>query len=307
MKRWTLLLIPLLTLSLFAPASSALAADDNPVQVFVSVLPLKYFVERVGGAHVHTEVMVGPGQSPATYEPTPRQMSRLGQAELYFRVGVPFERVWMQRLVDLNRRMRVIDLRDGLELLRLEDHHHDHGDDHEVRDHAEEHPEDELDPHAWTSPLLARTMADHIRAALADIDPSHAADYQAGYQALAKDLTDLDRELRERLAGIKNRKFLVFHPSWGYFAHTYGLQQIAIEASGKEPGPRALAEIIARARQDNIRVIFVQQQFSRTTATTVARAIEGRVVALDPLAEDYLANLRKAAGAFISALENRHE
>lgn len=161
-----------------------------------------------------------------------------------------------------------------------------------------------MDPHIWTSPALAGIMADHIRAALSDIDPSHAKAYQAGFDALATDLTALDKDLRKRLAGVTHRKFLVFHPSWGYFADTYGLQQIAIEAAGKEPGPRTLARIIARAKREKIHVIFVQQQFSRTTASTVARAIDGKVVAIDPLAENYIDNMRKAADAFFTSLEN---
>ena len=298
MTRWTLLLIPLLTL--LPLTASAKQPTHAPIRVFVSVLPLKYFVERVGGSHVTAEVMVGPGQSPATYEPAPKQMTRLGQADLYFRVGVPFERAWMQRLADLNRRMRIVDLRDGIDLRRLEEHHHDDA----GEEPDEEHGDDTLDPHVWTSPALAKIMAEHICVTLTEIDPSHAKDYRAGFDALATDLTALDKDLRKRLAGVTHRKFLVFHPSWGYFADTYGLQQIAIEAAGKEPGPRTLAKIIALAKRENIRVIFVQQQFSRTTAGTVARAIHGKVVAIDPLAEDYIENLRKAADAFFTSLEN---
>jgi zinc transport system substrate-binding protein len=247
--------------------------------------------------------MVGPGQSPATYDPTPRQMARLSGAELYFRVGVPFENIWMARIADINRRMRLIDLRDGIPLRPIGDHHHgDHG-------HADEtgHRAAALDPHIWTSPPLAKIMAEHIRDALADFDPAHVEDYRRRYAAFADDLDRLDRELKERLAGLEHRRFLVFHPSWGYFAEAYGLEQIAIESAGKAPGPRALADIIDLARARHIRVIFVQQQFSQATAATVARAIGARVATVDPLAEDYLANLRKVADAFLKALERTHE
>jgi zinc transport system substrate-binding protein len=307
MIRWALFLIAMMILPPFAAPTQAGQPDNAPVQVFVSVLPLKYFVERIGGNHVTTEVMVGPGQSPATYEPTPRQMGRLGQADLYFRVGVPFERVWMSRLTDLNRRMRIIDLRNGINLRHLEDHHHASHQAHDGENHTETSEDNTLDPHIWTSPVLALRMADRIRAALVAIDPANKQTYQAGYASLAADLTTLDTQLRKRLTGIRNRKFLVFHPSWGYFADAYGLQQVAIEEAGKEPGPRALAGIIAQARKENIRVIFVQRQFSRATAATVARAIEGRVIAIDPLAENYIGNLNSAADAFITALDNRHE
>jgi zinc transport system substrate-binding protein len=125
----------------------------------------------------------------------------------------------------------------------------------------------------------------------------------AGAEAFIRDLDDLDRTIRRQLVNVKQRRFLVFHPSWGYFAAAYDLQQIAIEASGKEPGPRALAGIIKQAKDNHISVVFVQQQFSRTTAATIARAIDGRVVAIDPLAEDYLANMRQTAEAFAHSLE----
>lgn len=302
MTRWTLILAPLLiVLSLVTPGLAKQPAN-KPIQVFVSVLPMKYLVERVGGSHVNARAMVGPGQSPHTYEPTPRQMTELSRAQIYFRVGVTFEQIWMKRIAGLNPNLRIVDLRDGIRLRQIEDHH-DEGK-HNGTDHAEESSDATLDPHIWTSPVLARSMADHIRATLAKVDPAHAKDYQAGFDSLAKDLTALDIQLRGRLGRIQHRKFLVFHPSWGYFADTYGLQQLAIEAAGKEPGPRSLARIISFARQENIHVIFVQPQFSRTTANTVARAINGKVVPIDPLAENYIDNLRKASDAFFTSLEN---
>lgn len=303
MNRWTRILAPLLMVLTFATPGLAKNPADKPIQVFVSVLPMKYLVQRVGSSHVNARAMVGPGQSPHTYEPTPRQMTELSRAQIYFRVGVTFEQIWMKRITALNPKLRIVDLRDGIRLRQLEDHHDDDGK-HGGAGHAEESSDATLDPHIWTSPVLALSMADHIRATLTKTDPAHAKDYQAGFESLATELSALDRQLRSRLDKVRHRKFLVFHPSWGYFADTYGLQQIAIEASGKEPGPRSLARIIALARQENIHVIFVQPQFSRTTANTVARAIDGKVVAIDPLAENYIDNLRKAADAFFTSLEN---
>jgi zinc transport system substrate-binding protein len=302
MTRWTRILAPLLIVLSLATPGLAKQPGNAPIRVFVSVLPMKYLVERVGGSHVNTQAMVGRGQSPHTYEPTPRQMTELSRAQIYFRVGVTFEQIWMKRITALNPKLRIVDLRDGIRLRRLEDHH-DEGQ-HMGAGHAGESSGSTLDPHVWTSPVLARTMAEHIRATLAKIDPAHAKAYQDGFDSLAADLTALDLQLRSRLGRVKHRKFLVFHPSWGYFADTYGLQQLAIEAAGKEPGPRSLARIIALARQENIHVIFVQPQFSRTTANTVARAIDGKVVPIDPLAENYIDNLRKTANAFFTSLEN---
>lgn len=294
---------------LFALTGLANAEQAAPLKVFTSVLPLKYFVERVGGQRVAVQVMVGPGRSPATYEPTPKQMAALSRAQLYYRVGVPFEKVWMKRVADLNPTMDIVDLRQGLELRPLEHHHHDaeeegHEDGHEG--HAQEQGEIslEMDPHLWTDPNLVKQMTEQIRTTLTAADPAGAAAYQAGAETFIHDLDDLDRTIRQQLVNVQERRFLVFHPSWGYFAAAYDLQQVAVEAAGKEPGPRTLAGIIEQAKDNSISVVFVQKQFSRTTAATIARAINGRVVAIDPLAEDYLSNMRRTAEAFARSLES---
>jgi zinc transport system substrate-binding protein len=296
------LLLPVLSLTFSTVAG---ATSPSPVRVFVSVLPLKYFVERVGGEGVEVSVMVGPGRSPATYEPTPRQMAELSRTQVYYRVGVPFEQVWMQRVAELNPKLRIVDLREGIHLRTLPAHHHEDMEEHHGPvDH--DHPEaasEEKDPHIWTDPRQVKNMAEQIRQTLTALDPSRGDAFAANCRVFAADLDRLDRFIRDRLAGARQRKFLVFHPAWGYFADAYGLEQVAVEAEGKEPGPQALARIIDQAREEKIRIIFVQQQFSQTTARTVARAIGALVVAVDPLAEDYVANMRLVAGSFARSLE----
>jgi len=260
--------------------------------VFVSILPQRYFVERVGGDRVAVSVMVGPGQSPATYEPTPRQMAHLAKAQVYFRIGVPFEDVWMSRLTASYPGMRVTDAREGLQLREMRP-----ATQAAARDHH-----GAPDPHIWTSPRRVKAMAAQIRDVLTALDPAHQAEFEGNYQAFAGDLDALDQEIRALLAPVKSRRFMVFHPTWGYFADDYGLEQIAIEMEGKRPGARTLATLTNRATTEGIRVIFVQTQFSRRDAQTLARAIGGRVVAIDPLGEDYLENLRTVAKTFAEAL-----
>jgi zinc transport system substrate-binding protein len=276
-----LVLSALLLLPLWGHATESLL-------VFTSVVPLKTFVERVGGGRVEVQAMVQPGQSPATYDPTPRQVAALARADLYVRVGVPFETAWMKRILSANSGMPVLDARDGIDLRR-----HDGGDD--------DHGHEALDPHVWTSPPLVKVMAANIRDALIRLDPVHRADYETGYRTFAAELDALDGEIRGLLADVSRRRFLVYHPAWGYFADTYGLTQVAIEREGKEPGARALAALIDQARREGVRVIFVQPQFNRRSAEQVARAIGGRVEAIDPLAADYEDNLRRVAQAIAEA------
>ena len=259
-----------------------------PLAVYVSILPQKYFVERIGGERVAVSVMVGPGKSPATYEPTPKQMERLAATRLYFSIGAPFEKIWLKRLQANHPRLRIVDTIQGMDLLPMRAHHHEE--------------EGMLDPHVWTSPPRVKIMAKHILNALVEEFPNHEKELTANCEAFLKDLDLLTEDIRAKLEPIRNRSFLVFHPSWGYFTDTFKLEQIAIESDGKEPGARSLAQIIEFAKERKIRVIFVQQQFSSVAARMVAEAIGGRVEAIDPLAEDYLENLRRVANIFAEAM-----
>ncbi len=270
-------LLLLLTLSL-VPAVGLCAQ----LRVFASVPPIQSFVERVGGQHVEVRAMVRPGFSPHTYDPTPQQISALASAALYVRTGVPFEDVWMDRIRSANPEMQVLDVRDGISLRTLAD---------------------QQDAHVWSSPPLVRHMVDVIRDKLSMLDPAHTADFARNRDAFVAELDALDRELRALLNPLPNRKFMVFHPAWGYFADTYGLTQVPIENEGKGPGARALATLIDQAKEDKIKVVFVQPQFDKRQARQVAQAIGGTVIAVDPLAADYVENLRRVGHEFAQALQ----
>ncbi|MEA3420535.1 MAG: zinc ABC transporter substrate-binding protein [Acidobacteriota bacterium] len=265
--------------------SEPLTDPGAKIKVFVSILPQAYFVERIGGDRVDISVMVGPGSSPATYEPVPRQMVEIGNAQLFFRIGVPFENVWMDRLSKINPKMKVIDTRRGIKLLPMKTHHHNQ-------------KSGVKDPHIWTSVRLVRIQAQNICNALINLDPDNRGYYQNNLTAFIDDLNNLDAEIVESLKGIRVRKFMVFHPAWGYFARDYGLDQIPIEIGGKEPGARELANLIEEAKNDGIKIIFVQKQFSEKSAEALADAIGGRIIQIDPLARDYLNNMKMIAETF---------
>jgi len=288
-------------LTLFAAPLAA--ADEGRLLVFVSVLPQQTFAERIGGERVRVRAMVQADQSPHTYEPTPRQVAELARAQLYLRTGVAFEDAWMPRIRAANPRLRVIDLRQGLPLLTIVDHHHDeHDHDHpHGLDHA--HGRDAPDPHIWTSPPLVKAMSATIRDALIALDPAGSEVYRANQAAFAAELDALDGELRTLLEDLPSRRFMVYHPAWGYFAETYGLTQVAIEREGKEPGARTLTALIEQARREGVRLILVQPQMNPKSAQEIARAIGGEVAVIDPLAADYADNLRRLARLIAGARE----
>jgi len=271
---------PLLAFVLSIPA----IAQAEPLSVFVSVLPLKTFVEAIGGRHVAVQTLVKAGQNPHAFEPTPRQVAALAEARLYLRIGVPFEDAWLRRMRAINPALRVFDARAGIDLIASAHSHNRHG---------TEDPSG--DPHVWTSPPIVKVMARSIAAALAEADPANAGGYAENYRRYAAALDALDRDIKSLLRHLANRRFMVFHPAWGYFAEAYDLIQIPIEKDGKEPGPRALVALVEEARRENIKTLFVQPQHNRKIAEQIAALIDGRIEVIDPLAPDYLSNMRNFA------------
>lgn len=285
-------LIPLLTFVLPWCQDPVLAQGPapgpEPLSVFVSVVPLQSFVERIGGDQVRVRSMVQPGQNPHAYEPSPRQVADLAGAELYLRVGMPLEDAWLPRIRAANPGLRVLDVRDGIRLLPTDPAHHE-----------AEHGNGALDTHVWTSPPLVKSMGAAIRAALSELRPEQTALFNANYDRFAADLETLDAEIRARLKPLQVRRFLVFHPAWGYYADTYDLTQMAIEFEGKDPGPRALAGLIEAARTAGVRAVLVQPQFSPRAAQQVAEAIGGRVESVDNLSPDYFGTLRRVTAVIV--------
>lgn len=269
-----------------------LSRAAEPLPVAVSLLPQQYFIERIGGAHVRTIVLVPPGKNPASYEPSPKQMEAVTASQLVFRIGVPFENAWLPRLTQLAPGAKVIDLRDGLVLRQVD-----------LPPGATPRAGGAPDPHIWLAPPLVMRMAERIRDELIALRPEAKAEFEANHAAFIADIKALDGDLRSCLANKKVRNFMVYHPSWGYFADAYGLKQMPVEAGWKEPGPRTLQLVIDGARRNGVRVVFVQPQFSQKEAKTIAEAIGGEVLAVDPLAPDYIDNLRRVADTFARNLQ----
>jgi len=268
----------LLSAALLAGCSQSTApASTDTLNVTVSILPQKYFVERVGGEHVTLNVMVQPGASPATYEPKPAQLTALSQAAAYVSIGVPFEDAWLDKIASANSDMLMVDTTTGIERVGN-------------------------DPHIWLSPTLVKTQAQTIYDALVELDPAHKTDYKANVDSFVADIDALDADIRAALEGLETKKFMVFHPAWGYFARDYGLEMISIEVGGQEPSAAELAALVAKAQEEGINVIFAQPEFSTKDAETIGNEIGGEVLLISPLAPDWLDNLRQVADTFAEVL-----
>ena len=274
-------------------------ANDKPT-VFVSIVPQKFFLQQIGKDHVNVEVMVKPGASPATYEPKSSQMRQLASASAYFSIGVPFEYAWLDKISKVNPKMKVVHTDEGITKLTMNKKKNKKKDmEHKEKSHDHKTG---LDVHIWLSPSLVKIQAATVTDAFAKILPEKKALFQQNFDLFAKKIDMLDNDLHTIFKEKKGMKFMVFHPSWGYFAHDYGLQQVAVEVEGKNPKPAQLQKMIEKARKDDIHVIFVQAQFSTKSATVVAREIKGEVVPVNPLAEDWFLNMRLVADKLNNAL-----
>ncbi len=258
-------------------------------KIFVSILPQKYFVEKIAGSLVEVEVMVKPGHSPSTYEPTPRQVTGLSNASIYFSIGVPFENAFLERLKSLNPELKIVSTDEGIKKRVMKAAH-------DCEDECG-HEEGSLDPHIWLDPVLVKKQAENIAKALKTVFPDKSELFNSNLVLFSKELDKLTDELSKTLAPLKGNIMLVFHPAFGYFADRFGLLQEAIEIEGKEPTPRQMVGLIRKAKQEKVKIIFVQKQFSTKAAQTIANAISGKVVQIDPLQEDYLKNLNDLASA----------
>ena len=282
---------------IYGTAFKETAYAESVIPVFVSIVPQKYFVEKIGGALVDVSVMVKPGASPATYEPKPRQMVDLSKTKIYFAIGVPFEKVWLKKIAAANPKMQIVNIQEGIIKIPMEKH----------RKHGEEHHKGTFnhivkDPHIWLSPTLVKIQARNILNTLVAIDQANKSVYEAGYKQFIIEIESLDAELKGIFAGKrKTVEFIVFHPSWGYFAGEYGLKQIPMEIEGKDPKPADLQRLIKHAKKLGVKVIFVQPQFSAASASVIAQAIGGQIAFADPLALNWPDNLRQVAAKFKAA------
>ncbi|MBN2000191.1 zinc ABC transporter substrate-binding protein [candidate division KSB1 bacterium] len=257
--------------------------------IYVSILPQAFFVERIGGEQVNVNVLVGPGQAPETYEPTPRQMAGLGKAHAYFRIGTPFEESVIDKIAGINKNLEIIDTRMGVTFRHFKDSHSSRT----------------ADPHIWLSPEAVKVQAATICTALGRLSPDRRAFFEKNLTDLTAELEKTHQKIVAILGPHKGEKFYVFHPAFGYFGDTYGLEQIAIESEGHEPSPRQLADLIKSARERGVKVIFIQPQHDKNNAETIAREIGAIVVPMDPLARDYLDNLLFMAESVRSAFERQ--
>ncbi len=282
------LVAALMTLAL-AGCRNAGTLGEKP-SITVSILPQKFFLEKLTGDQFDITVMIPPGESPATYDPSPEQMVKMSGSAIYFLIGhIEFEKAWIRKMADDHPGIRFIDTSEGvaLEQTDLEGHDHAH--------HG-------ADPHIWMSVPRVKQIASNMTEALKEAYPGARETYTRNLESFQRELDALDGLIRMELQGLAGRQFIIYHPALTYFAGDYGLEQLPIEQEGKEPTSRYMRTLIDRATADSITAILIQRQFSQQEARTIEKEIGGNLIVIDPLDENWTGQMELIAGQLKKAL-----
>lgn len=239
--------------------------------ITISIAPQKYFVEALLPDDYAVNMMVPPGASPATYEPTPKQLQRLSRSEIYVRIGkIEFEQIWMPKIKDINPELKVVDASEGVDFIK---------------------EGQEADPHIWTSPILAKQMTKTMSEAFIAQFPEDKETIRQNTEKLLHEIEEMHQVIKGQLAAHSGRSFLIYHPALAYFARDYELRQMAIEHDGKEPSASDMTHILEKAKKENIRTVFVQQQFDQRNAATIADELGAEVAVINPLSENWKSSI----------------
>ena len=248
---------------------SLLIISSFAYNITVSILPQKYIVDFISANKANVNVMVPIGSNPAIYSPTPRQLFDLKKSIVYFKIGVPFEKAWLQKFTDINSNIKIVDFGKYIQK--------------------------DANPHIWLDPIFLISEAKVVYETLSQIDPNNKKIYLNNYKKFIKLAQNKNKQIKQLLKNLKNKKFIIFHPNLYYFAKRYNLTEIALEKNGKEPSIKYLIKIIQVAKQNNIKVVFTSPEFSKKSAEFLAQKIGAKVESFDALQYNIFDNLIKVS------------
>lgn len=254
-------------------------------RVAVTILPQKYLLDRIVGNLLDVVCVIPKGGNPEEYAATPQLMKDITTSSLYFKIGeLGFEKTTLPSILKNTPDIQVVTLSEDIEFIAS---HCSHG--------GEDHPH--YDPHYWSSPKMVKIMATNIYNSIKVFDPKNSSYYESNYMQLVSEIDSLDLKIEEILSNSKNRQFAIFHPSLSYFARDYGLQQLSLEHNGKAMAPRTMQQAVEDAVKSGVKTVFIQNEFKPEQVKTFAQEIGASVVIINPLAYDFIEEIKKVAYA----------
>ncbi len=280
-----------LVIILLAACRGTVQQDERPT-ITVSILPQKYLTERIAGDNFRINVLVPPGASAETYEPTPRQMQNTANSVLYFKIGfMEFERTLLRNIQAQNTNLRFVNASEGIDLIAAD-----------IVDHGDHVHLFGVDPHTWITVTGVKIQVRNMLKAIIDADPDNKEQYLANYNIFKEELDLLHAELKDQFSDVKRRTFIIYHPALGYFARDYGLTQISIEHEGKNPTAAGMRQIIDIAREEGLKDVFIQMEFELDNALAIARELGGEVIEINPLSENWTDGIKEISEKLLMVL-----
>lgn len=282
----------IITILSFLLLTGCVIKQTDGVIVTVTIEPQRYFAEKIAGDKFKINCVVPAGQSPETYDPTPREMMQIGKSIAYLRIGpIGFEQAWMDKIRENNPKMEVFDTSEGMDMLTATEEEHDHSthnhEAHAADDAHHHHHHGGVDPHIWSSIAGAKVVAWNTLNAFITLDPDNTEYYWQNYNKLMDEIDKTDTEIKQLLDPLTDRTFIIYHPALTYFAQEFNLVQLCIEMDGKEPSPAQLKQLVETALANNARVVFIQQEFDQKNAEMIARETGCKLTVINPLAFDW--------------------
>ncbi len=260
--------------------------------VSVSILPQKFVIDYLTNEQLPVNVMIPKGSSPATYSPTPRQIQLLENSKVYIKIGhIGFEQSWTDRIMEIFPSIQIYDSSLGIELISEEDFHHG--------DHVHKGG---IDPHIWTSPKTMKTVVENTKGILIKEFPELKEQIEENAYKLSNEIARLDSLYFNDMANLERKSFYIYHPAYTYLARDYGIEQISIETEGKEPSVKWIQSIVEKAKKENIKAIFIQEEFDRKNAELIAKEINIDIVQVNPLAYNWLEEMEGTLNKFKETL-----
>lgn len=243
------------------------------IKVIASIVPLADFARHVGGDSIDVQLLLPPGASPHTYEPTPKAIREVNDAKVFIKIGAGLEN-WAEKIITAsgNKGLIIVDSSKGIQLIRDVHSHHS-----SLNSGA--------DPHIWLNPVIASDIVTKIERALIEADPENAKIYEKNALLYREKLSQLDKEISDKIKTFSIKEYVTFHPAWNYFSKRYGLRVAGVieELPGKEPSPKHVARIVREIKRIGSKVIFAEPQFNPKIAEAIARESGARVLFLDPI------------------------
>ena len=261
--------------------------------VVASIKPIHGLVAGVMSDAGEPRLMIAGTASPHTYQMRPSDAAMLSAADFIVWVGANMETFLDRPIAVLGSGAEVVTLHEaaGIELLPNREGgiwHDEEREPHVDKHGGHGHDHGEFDMHIWLDPGNARRIVDVVANALARIDPGRADVWRANAETMRTRIDRLESSLRERLAPMRERAFIVFHDGYGYFEHAFGLNgkgAVAVDPA-RPPGARRIAELRTALAEHDVRCVFTEPQFAPDLVRTVIEGTGVRTMALDPLGAD---------------------